>query len=171
VSGSPEPESSGSDLPDISPRLLKWVSECTTIRRALDKPDLGDGPHALHKQLLQARRALDRIEEVLTQLVALKARSRAGMLAAKWELESAESKAYNSRKIGFGEFTTGREKEAWVYSQTVVEKLTLNRLMLLDEEVTATLDIVRTLHRGADSVRRDADTRLRLMTFERSLER
>jgi hypothetical protein len=171
VSGSPEPESSVSDLPDLSPRLLKWVSECSAIRKALDKPDLADGPHALHKQLLQARRGLDRIEEVLTQLVALRGRTRAGMLGAKWALEEAESKAYTSRKIAFGEFTTGREKEAWVYTQTVIEKLGLNRLTLLDEEVGATLEIVRTLHRGIDSFRRDTDSRLRLITFERSLER
>lgn len=171
MSGSPEPESSVSDLPDLSPRLLKWVAECTSIRKALDKPDLGDGPHALHKQLLQARRGLDRIEEVLTQLIALKARSRAGMLAAKWDLEEAESKAYNSRKVAFGEFSTGKEKEAWVYSQTVSEKFALNRLIILDEEVGATLEIVRTLHRGIDSYRRDTDARLRIVTFERSLER
>lgn len=171
MSGSPEPASSISDLPDLSPRLLQWVAECTAIRRAVDKPDLGDGPHALHKQLLQARRGLDRIEEVLTQLVALKSRTRTGMQAAKWSLEEAESKAYNSRKVAFGEFATGKEKEAWVYTQTVPEKLALNRLMLLDEEVGATLEVVRTLHRGIDSVRRDTDTRLRIITFERSLER
>lgn len=171
MSGSPEPESSVSDLPDLSPRLLKWVDECTSLRKAVDKPDLADGPHALHKQLLQARRGLDRIEEVLTQLISLKSRSRAGMQAAKWQLEEAESRAYNSRKIAFGEFATGKEKEAWVYSQVVPEKMALNRLLLLDEEVGATLEIVRTLHRGIDSFRRDTDARLRLITFERSLER
>ena len=93
------------------------------------------------------------------------------MLAAKWALEEAESKAYNSRKVAFGEFSTGKEKEAWVYSQVVPEKMALNRLLLLDEEVGATLEIVRTLHRGVDSFRRDTDARLRLITFERSLER
>jgi hypothetical protein len=171
VSGSPEPESFDSDLPDLSPRLLKWVAECTAIRRALDKPDLADGPHALHKQLLQARRGLDRIEEVLTQLIGLKSRTRSGVNGAKWALEEAESKAYTSRRVSFGEFATGKEKEAWVYTQTVPEKMALNRLLLLDEEVGATLEIVRTLHRGIDSFRRDTDARLRLITFERSLER
>jgi hypothetical protein len=170
MSVSTEPESSF-DSVDLRGRLLDWLKECAQLRAQVLKPDLADGVRDIHKQLLTARRALDRMETHVARLLRLRNRTRQAMLAAKWALEEAEDKAYDSRKLTFGDFTTGREKEAWVSTRTVVEKMNLHKATLLDEEVGAALEEVRVYHRGVDGARRDAETRLRILTFERSLER
>jgi hypothetical protein len=168
MSVSTEPESSPADLTDL---LTGWLQECHTLRGQIEKPDLADGVHAIHRQLLSARRALDRMEAHLTRLIRLKARTNAVFQSAKWTLEEAEAKAYDSRKLTFNEYATGKEKEAWVATQTTIEKMALRKALLRDSEVGAALEEVKVLHRGVDSIRRDADTRLRIITFERSLER
>jgi hypothetical protein len=168
MSVSTEPESSLANLTEL---ITGWLQECHTLRSQIEKPDLSDGAHAIHKQLLSARRVLDRTEAHLIRLIRLKARTNAVFQSAKWTLEEAESKAYDSRKLTFGDYATGKEKEAWVSTQTTVEKMALRKALLRDSEVGAALEEVKVLHRGVDSIRRDADTRLRLITFERSLER
>ena len=168
MSVSVEPESSRADLTEL---LTEWLQECHTLRSQIEKPDLADGVHAIHKQLLSARRALDRIETHLARLIRLKGRTNWVFQSAKWALEDAETKAYDSRKLTFGDYATGREKEAWVSTQTTIEKVALRKALIRDGEVGAALEEVKVLHRGVDSVRRDTDTRLRIITFERALER
>lgn len=165
-----EPASFG-ELPDPSARLVEWLDECRKLRSSLEAPDLADGPHALMRQLVQARGTLDRVEEIVASLIRLKGQTREAVLSSKYRLEDAEGKAYQSRAVAFSEYSTGREREAWVATQTTIEKVEFRRFTLLDERVGTALDEAKVVQRGVDAVRRDIDARLRIMTYERQLER
>lgn len=166
MSAESAPESSSLDE-----RLAAWVDECLRLRRGLPEVHVSDSPKTLHQHLVSTRAALDRVEEIVVTVMRLKSHSRQGLLAAKYDLDESEIKAYDSRTIAFAEFSTAKEREAWVSTQTVPERAEVRRYTLLDAKVGDALEEVKFIHRAMDGVRRDADTRLRMMTFERQLER
>ena len=158
--------------PDLEPHLVRWVEEAIALRKKVTGVfSNDDGPRRVHDALLHARAVLDRSEEILVMLTRLKGRTHVSYVAARRALREAEDKAYQSRSVGFEQYVSAREREAWVSTQTMPERMEFARAEKLDLEVELALDAVKVIHRGIDSVRRDADTRLRFMTFERQLER
>ncbi len=157
---------------DSEQRLAAWVEECVELRKKLQGVfSNDDGPAKVHEALLRARAVLDRVEEIVVTLTRLKGRTHSAYVTARHALKEAEDAAYTKRSVGFGEYVTGRERDAWASTQTVTERLEFKRLERLDSEVGAALEACKIIFRGIDGVRRDADTRLRFMTFERQLER
>jgi hypothetical protein len=158
------------DLPELAPQLAALVLEAGKLRK-LEPPDVGDGPSRLHQQLVWARAALDRVEEIVAQLIALHGRVRHAVLSARHDLEEAENKAYGSRAVSFDQFDTGRQRSAWVGQRTLAERERAHRVDLLENDVSAALEEVKLVRWGIDGVRRDVQTRVQIMSIERSIER
>ena len=151
--------------------LTRAVEEAVKLRKMLPAVDVGDGPNAIHTQLVKARGVLDRVEEIAVQLIRLKGRTKAAVVAAKHALREAEDQAYTARRVSFDQFVTAREREAYTAQQTLDEKAQLMTLEQTDIRVGTVLEAVTTIRWGIDGYRRDADSRLRLFAVERQLER
>jgi hypothetical protein len=132
---------------------------------------MGDGPNAIHEQLVKGRAVLDRVEEITVTIIRLKGRTAARLAAAKRDLRDIEDEAYTSRKVQFEQYVTGREREAYASLTTGAQRQAVRESEQQDISAGAALEAVKTVRWGIDGYRRDADTRLRLMTYERQLER
>lgn len=164
-------ESSTSDLLMVwEPRLAAWLDEARTLRDGLEVPAPEDGPHALHRQLVQARRALDRVETIVADLIRLRGRSSDAVRSAKARLRRAEDVALQGRTRGFDQYVSARERMAWLTAKTSTEQDDLLNVETFDARVATVLDEARLLYRGVDAVRRDVDSRMRLMSIETRLE-
>lgn len=159
------------DESSVTNAIESWLTEARTLRSHLDRPDVTDGPNALRRQIVQARSTLDRVEEIVARLIRLRGRVHDQLLVAQYALEDAEARAMGERQIAFGEYSTKKERYAWLASETRAELEFLRPTQRLYDSIDAALDEARLIHRGVDAVRRDIDTRLRVMTFERQLER
>lgn len=159
------------DLPDLEARLAGWVEEAVKLRGALPPIDVGDSPNSLHTQLVKSRAILDRVEEITIGLIRLKGRTHKAKVGARHALRQAEDEAYTSRSVSFDQYITAREREAWVGQRTTDQRADFVSAERFDISVESALEAVKTIRWGIDGYRRDADARLRLMTFERQLER
>jgi hypothetical protein len=149
------------------------VDEAWNLRKGLAVPRLDDGPTALHEQLLAARRALDRVEELVVVASRAVTVAHGQWMVRQDALQEAEDRIMSNQNVGrqLGDFSTGRERMALVASKTGVQRVEARRAERTYEVLKSALEQLRIIHRGVNSVRYDCDTRLRLMTFERSLER
>jgi hypothetical protein len=93
------------------------------------------------------------------------------VLFHKEELRVAEDEALASRSTGFSDYVSTRERMAWLGGRTVAEHASLLSAQTAQLHVKTALEQAQLLHRGIDNYRRDAETRLRIMTYERQLER
>ena len=159
------------DLPELDTRLAAWVEEAGKLRASLPRVAIEDGPQALHEQLVKSRAVLDRVEAITVMLMKLKGRTHAALVAAKHGVREDEDAAYTSRRVSFDQYATGREREAWAAQASIDTRAKLMKIEQLDINTGTALEVVKMLRWGIDGYRKDADTRLRLMTYERQLER
>jgi hypothetical protein len=152
-------------------QISGWVREMSELRFGLPVPDVGDGPHALHTQLVGARKSLDRAEWILATVGRLHGIARETLVHSKRTLKVTEDVALQSRGKGFPDFVSTRERLAWLAGRTIDEETELMKTEVVYERLSTVMDELRLLHRGIDSYRRDIDTRLRILTWDRSLDR
>lgn len=160
-----------SDDSSVIQAVEAWLVEARGLRGSLALPDPTDGPNALRRQIVQARSVLDRVEEIVSRLIQLRARVHDQLLVAQFALEDAEAEALKERKLAFAEYTTRKERYGWIASETVIETGVWRHCQRLYDTVDAALDEAKLMHRGVDAVRRDVDVRLRVIGLERQLER
>ena len=159
------------DLPDLDERFAAAISEASDLRKQLEQPAATDGPDAIHRRLIEARRALDRVDELVVWAIGVRGRTRNALARARYELEAKEDPIYVAVSRSSVEFTTGRERSAQVQVKSLAERMEVYRLEQVDNDAWTVLDQLRAIHRGVDAARRDADAQLRLLTLERNLER
>jgi hypothetical protein len=83
----------------------------------------------------------------------------------RWNAEAT------SGKVGFAYGDAApRERYAKYASKTVNEKIALRKAEMLSRQVDTAMELVRMYRFGLDSIRRDLDTRIRLMSIEGRLE-
>lgn len=153
--------------------LQATISEVTDLRHRVAPGDVDDDPHALHLQLLEARRATDRTEELTAFIARVHSGAQRNLQLKKQEVEDAEAAAMTSQGPNpWGDdYATAKEKNARLLVQTTEQRMALRkaerRLLLLQE----VLDFCRQCHRGLNDSRRDLDLRIRLLTLQTSLEK
>lgn len=167
-----------SDLSDLLKQLSGEIPEAlehavrsmSDLRNGVGIGTSTAGPADIHIQLLQNRACLDRAETFVAQLGRLHARACIAEEDLKGALEDAEANAIQEAGPA-EEFSTAKERNARLLVRTFDERIVLRKLSRQRAEIWEALDYARTLFRGMDAVRRDTETRLRLITLETGLER
>lgn len=124
-------------------------------------------PADLHDRLLLCRHVTDQLEEEMAGLIMFMAKVNQAVADRKGEIEDAEIAA----KVPKEEFASARDKGVMLNAATISARIKLRKAERMQREMASTLEYVRTLHRGADSTRRDVETRLRAVTLTSHLER
>lgn len=137
------------------------------LRRVEKTWSTQDGPAELHEALIAHRRALDSMEPCVVALQRMHSRARDAATECRHKLEDAETKASALRD----EYTTAKEKDIHIRTQTVEERVALRRAERSREVFWDALEIGRIRHRGLNDSRRDLETRIRLISLTTSLER
>ncbi len=152
-----------------------FLAEANQLRAVDPLPDTQAPPHEVHAYLLDVRRRLDRLEEIL----ALATRARA---VAKRKATLATAKAdedwdsavltIRNRPVRRGdEYSSARERAAEANLECLLARRAARRATESLSHADELVDVLRLLHKGLDGVRQDTLTTLRLVQFESHLER
>lgn len=164
-----------SDVVDaLSAELLAIVETALTSRQYLYTASAQDtvtmSPEDLHERLLTSRKVVDALEFQLVK--ALMAKSRADRLKAQCsaDVEDAEIAVSPTSTDDFA-YLSGRQRDIDINGKTIVVRRAFRRAATLASDAYYLVEEVKTLHRGADSYRREVDTRLRAVSLTTALER
>lgn len=153
-------------------QLEEWLAEANELRWERTLGVYGDSPAELHQSLLHVRSNLDRLERILADLMRMRARVANLEADHQAAFDDAWNKAVGSASLGRGfDDPAPRERYAAYSDKTTTEQFELRRTQRAVRDIQVVLEIVRTYHRGLDSLRRDIGTRMSILTFESSLER
>lgn len=156
----------------LDEQLSQLMKEATEARHAIPQGDIDDGPHELHAQLLKARQATDKIEDILVRIQGALKSARLTERAAQQDVEDAEAAYVSKPKVSLsGDYATGKEKNAELLLATTDQRIVLRKAERQSTLLRDVLDYVRTLHSGANSARRDIDLRVRLIILQSQLEK
>lgn len=155
----------------VAPAIIHALKDASHARDMVIGGETDDGPAELHEQLLHNRRQIERLEHLTSQFVLLKSRAAQQVAAAQGAYDDAYMAAATKKSIGFGDYTSAKEKDAHFNLATVEETITLRRTLALHRDVESAWDFCRILLRGAEGVQRDLELRLRMISLTNSLER
>lgn len=155
---------------NIEEQLAAWITEAHELRYEIGPGHQGETLLEIHAKLIVARGNLDRLEEILVNIIRLNGKLKQAVADAKGKLDDAWDKAANGKNIGFSfDGPAPRERYAEYNLRTVHETVEARQAEKVQRQVDTALDVVRTWHRGLDSARRDLETRIRLISLESSL--
>lgn len=154
---------------DLPPKLSAMLEEAAGLRQMVRGGDIKESPTDLHNRLLDCRAALDRVEEILTDLSRLKAKT-AQAVSERQDLYDDRYAQVATAPSGHAEYSTGKEREAKYSLSLMDEQLNLRKAVRMDSELGAAVDYVKTLYWGLNGVRNDLDSRIRLIVLEGQLE-
>lgn len=152
-----------------------YTDEARALRAVDPMPDTQAPPHEVHAYLLDVRRRLDRVEQIL----AVTTRARAAVkrvavdtaAAAEDAWDTAILKVRNNPVRRGDEYSSARERAAEANLECLSARRAARRATESLSHAEELLDVVRLLHKGLDGVRQDTLTTLRLVQFESHLER
>jgi len=149
--------------------VMETLSEVRMLR---DVPqwDADDSPMALHATLLDVRARYDRVEAILAQMMERHGRTRALLHEAREAADDAWDAAATSKRTNALDYMAGRERVAHVNVENLAERRRVRALERIEMILDSAVQQARLAHRGLDTVRRDLDTRIRLLTLETRLE-
>lgn len=156
------------DADELVTGLEKYVLEAEKLRARIARGDIGDSADQIHAQLIQARASLDRVEAIVVHLMRLRGRQRSNVARAQRILENARNEAYNETK--FDSWVTGAERAAWIAPMVEEQQQALDVEDRLLDQIEVAHEVCSMIRWGIDGVRRDCDTRLRMISVARSLE-
>lgn len=155
--------------------LQRHVAEALATRYNAGLPEVGADPRTLLESLQHARRSLDRVEELLTQTMRLRAATQRVASHAGNEFDDAWDQAAVARKnapvIHGGEFSSARERTAEANLATLDLRNTARRAGDLAHRCDEAVDLIRLAHRGLEGLRQDHLAILRHLQFESTLDR
>lgn len=157
---------------EIVERSDKLISAAMKTRSSVmeaAQSEISD-PSELHGLLVNTRHATDKLEQALVYGLALQRAAESRHAVAKAEIEEAELAALESVRRS-GEYTTAKEKSVEFVRHSVEQRRAARQSEETLAEIKAAVEILRILHRGVDSTRRDIEVRLRAVTLTSSLER
>ena len=171
-----KPASSGGSETDFCEKLRKLltdnVTEAFEIRSLLTADSYGkeiQTPESLYENLKSGSHVVDRLEHIFVQTML--AKSQIDRLKAQYAAEVEDAEIAVSAQRGINDFTSARDRGIEVNSKTITQRRKLRKINDLALQASSVLEAIKTMHRGADSYRRDIDTRLRAITLSTSLER
>lgn len=157
--------------PDV---VRQRVEEALQLRMGLpDLAALGPEPSPMDvvAHLVQARGSLDRIEGILMSLMRLRERAFAESRLAEARAEEKWDEASAGRQSSKRDYEGPRERYADNNLAALSERRQARAAKDRAEYLQTAVEVVRTAHRGADSVRNDLHAVLRAATFDRTYER
>lgn len=155
------------EIPEALEHVVRSMSD---LRSGVGIGEETAGPGDIHVQLQRNRACLDRAETFVAQLGRLYSRASIAEADLKGALEDAEATAITEAGPA-EEFSTAKERNARLLVRTFDERIALRKVSRQRAEIGEALEYAKTLFRGMDAVRRDTETRLRLITLETGLER
>lgn len=129
-----------------------------------------DGPEELYDKLKRTRNGLDQLETLLNSAIMVKAEVERLRNKRLGDVEDAEVTVAESTRKG-KDFQSARDRNIDVNMATISERRSLRQAEEVLIEARATVDVIRNMHRGLDSHRRDIETGLRALTMITTLER
>jgi len=165
-------------LEGLTARLEQLTAEALEIRFGVygdsapaTLPEAGTAPQEVLESLVRVRRRLDRVEEILAEVLAIS--GKLSRLSAAIEASASEKwdeALVSDPRINSGGFVAPKEK----YAQANLTTLTERRKAVLASDYASkgseAVDIVRLAHRGLDALRYDHVVMIRATTVMTSLE-
>lgn len=163
-----------SDMTPVQEGLRAIVIEAMTLRAEASFPPAGADTHTLWTSLQDTRQRLDRVEELLVQVLRIHGRAHRHGLSSAATAKEAWSRAVRAiataPSIRGPEFQGPRERYAEADLVTLEDQRAALAAELLVAEAVEAREVLRTLHRGLDGLRQDHVTALRAFQFATSLE-
>lgn len=170
-----------SDDSQLSERLNAWVGECVILRfgredEEVTLPPVTATPQEVLNSLIEVRKRLDRVHEIMAQSTRLKSRAIRNKFAAKYEAEDAwdhalEKQRMQSVRRNSSEFEGPKERYSKANLESFKEQRTARQAEVLASKVEEADEVIRQCHWGLDTLRQDHLTMLRTLGFESTLER
>lgn len=160
------------DISAFEERFTEYVAECQELRFSVSAGDYGDHITTIHKNLVEVRQALDRVEEVYANVIRAKGRidqAVANRLAArddKWD--DAARDPHKAFKLAD---PAPRERYAHYNLMAMTATKSLREAEKLQRLAKTTLEVVKLFHDGLNNIRWTLDARLRSTNIETRLER
>ncbi len=152
-----------------------YLREARALRAVDPLPDAQAPPHEVHGYLLDVRRRLDRLEQILalaTRARALAKRTATEALTTADEAWDEACMKIRTNPVRRGdEYSSARERAAEANLACLSTSRAARRAAESLAHADELLDVLRLLHKGLDGVRQDTLTTLRLVQFESHLER
>lgn len=158
----------------VEDTLAACVREVTALRRDVKFPHAGAAPTEVQEALLDTRQRLDRVEEILSQVIGYRGAARRRLTEATasadevWDRASVTTRG-NTTLTG-RDFTGPRERYADANLATLESRRAQRIVAEMSSRVDDAHDQIRLMHRGLDGVRQDLIVLLRSAQFLSSLE-
>lgn len=150
-------------------RLSELLEEAQELRDRVSAGGMSDSLATLHDRLVTAGMARDRVEQILVTFLRAHGRAKESVADARAAYDQAWQQLATERKVGFSEYATAREREAAIDAKALKERMALLLAEKNERQIWTALEYVRQLSRGIDSVRRDIELRVRIITTESRL--
>jgi hypothetical protein len=156
---------------ELPPALVQAVQDCADARRGISSGDIGDDPETLHNLLVMNRRQIERIEEIVGQLVILKSRTEQTVATRKGLYIDAYNRAMTKPSVGFGsDYQGAKEKDAIAASGAVEEAMDLRKAEKTHRDIYSAWEYCKGVLQGARDCQRDLDFRMRAFSLQGRLE-
>ena len=160
-----------------SSQLEDMVNEAVELRFSSEGLPAGQVTPAMAQEvLLDTRKRLDRVEELLVRVLRLRGRAKQISESRKHEVADAWSKALNDianspqRKTGY-DYSSAKERYSEADLSVIDLRMKEREATEFADQTQTAYDVIRTCHRGLDTLRGDCVAYLRSLQFESSLER
>lgn len=161
-------------------QLDQAVEEALKLRFGAAVPAFDADPAVVLAALQDARRRLDRVEELLAASLRIKAAAERDRSLAQARLDDEWDTKINEARDGRrgvavirerDEFSSAKERVAEANLATLELRRTAREATDIHTQCAAQVDVLRLVHRGLDGIRHDLLTTLRTLAFESTLDR
>lgn len=156
---------------EVPHALIEAIHQVADSRNLVTSGEYGDDHETIHSMLVKNRRQIERMEEIVGNLVLLRARTQQAVNARKAAYDDAYMEAANKPSIGFGDYQSAKEKDAHFNASCVEESMSLRKAERTHSDVSSAHEYCRIMLRGAEGNQRDLELRMRLMSVANVLER
>lgn len=155
--------------------LTTMVAEALDLRFGGKIPAAGASLAEIEDALLDIRRRLDRIEELLGRAIRAKARAARAAALATHTADDAWDKAIHGQRTApvmrGGEYSSAKERHAEANLATMTERIAARNAADLVAVCDEAAEVLRLAWRGMDGARQDLLALMRSTAFESHLER
>ena len=153
-----------------------FIREALELRFGGDALRRGAAPAEIVESLRQTRQRLDRVEQLLSKAIRIKANGRQHCAAVTATAELAWDRAAMARRNapvtrGGEEFSSARERHAEANLATLTEQAAVRVAEERVRQCEEAESMIRLAHRGLEGVRQDHLAMLRMVQFESTLDR
>jgi len=133
-------------------------------------------PDLVQLILLDARKRLDRMEELLVTAIRVRGRARGAASARQNEVDDEWARAIDrsrkdARRTSGNDYSGAKERYAEADLAVLELRIKQRQAQAFADQAQVAYDVVRVCHRGLDTLRGDCVAYLRSLQFESSLER